>query len=373
VGQRVQYLGRSAAYIAAIAVLFHGLSFGAATTTTKEIVAQVLKATVSIRTKLPGGAIVAGTGFIVDPSGIVVTNYHVVKGAERIEVRLATGETYDVSGIRAVDRHRDIAVIQFPGFKEPTVTLGDSDTIGPGESIIVIGNALGMLENSVTSGVVSAIRDIDGEKLIQMDAPISPGNSGGPVVNSHGEVVAITVARLKAGVNLNFSIPINFARGFVSQPVQPGLAAVKETEQDLSLFADPADSGSKGSTKRWISLTSGTVRTVTVSDDIVLSKVILTPQAEQQGAKTWLELKKQGDKWVGTGHVHFPCTYMAPFKGLVQKVCQIDSPAEITSMTATKIEGNTTTYPSNTEFQCRSCAADKPMERKSFTWIPTDN
>jgi S1-C subfamily serine protease len=263
-------------------------------------------------------------------------------------------------------------VIQFPGFKQPAVTLGDSDTLGPGESVFVIGNALGMLENSVTAGVVSAIRDVDGEKLIQMDAAISPGNSGGPVVNSRGEVVAITVAKIEAGENLNFSIPINFARGYLSQPVQPGLSAVGETGKDVSLFAKSGSSNAFP--KRWLSVTSGTLRTITVSDDVVLVNVILNSQLEGQGAKTWIDFKKQGDSWMGTSHNHMPCGYTQPFRPMpVRKVCTIENPALITSMTATKIEGFTSWVAPDAVLECKSCTFDKPIEKKAFTWIPADN
>lgn len=152
-------------------------------------------------------------------------------------MRTAAGDSYYVTAIRAVDRRRDIAVIQIPGFKLPTVTLGDSDTLGPGESIVVIGNALGVLENSVTTGVVSGIREVEGNKLIQMSAAVSPGNSGGPVVNGKEEVVAITVSKLSSGESLNFAIPINFARGYLAQPAQQGLAMLRESE-DKSLFTN---------------------------------------------------------------------------------------------------------------------------------------
>jgi len=231
---------------------------------TRQIATDVSKATVSIRCALPGGVISSGSGFITDPSGTVVTNYHVVKSAERIEVRTAAGDTYEVTAIRAVDRKRDVAVIQIPGFKLPTVTLGDSDTLGPGEPVIVIGNALGVLENSVTAGVVSGIREVEGNKLIQMSAAVSPGNSGGPVVNGKEEVVAITVSKLTSGESLNFAIPINLVRGYLGQPTQQGLAMLREIDEK-SLFANSP----KAFPKIWHSTTSNTDRKITISDDVM--------------------------------------------------------------------------------------------------------
>ena len=180
-----------------------------------DVVALVSPATVLIRAALPNKAVSSGSGFIVNDSGTVVTNLHVVKGAERIEVKLPNGDMYEVTGVRGVDARRDLAVLQVSGFKFPTLTLGDSDSVRPGDQILVIGNPLGMLDNTVTSGVISGIRDLEGYKLLQMDAAISKGNSGGPVVNSRGEVIGVTVAKLVAGESLNFAIPINSVRGML--------------------------------------------------------------------------------------------------------------------------------------------------------------
>jgi len=124
--------------------------------------AAVGPATVLIRAALPGGGLSTGSGFIVDPSGTIVTNFHVVEGADRVEVRLATGDVHEVTAVRAADRLRDLAVLQAPGFRFPTVQLGDSDAVRPGDHVVVIGNALGVLENSVTAGVISGLRDLEG-------------------------------------------------------------------------------------------------------------------------------------------------------------------------------------------------------------------
>jgi hypothetical protein len=351
-----------------LALLLACGSAQAATLSTRDIATDVSKATVSIRSALPGGTILAGSGFITDSSGTVVTNYHVVEGAERIEVRVASGGTYEVTAIRAVDRKRDIAILQIPGFKLPTVTLGDSDTLGPGESIVVVGNALGMLENSVTTGVVSGIRDIEGTKLIQMSAPVSPGNSGGPVVNESGEVVAITVSKLTTGESLNFAIPINFARGYIAQPAQQGLGLLRETAGDQSLFAK----SSAGFPKRWRSLADAGLRTITISDDVMLVEKEV-PDQLKNNVKAWSDLRKKDDKWVGMWHSATTCTYKKPFVPYpVQNSCRFEGAIEISSMSSTKIEGTNQAYPAGAQFDCRKCVFDQPTTTKPFTWIPAE-
>jgi S1-C subfamily serine protease len=340
----------------------------AATLSTRDIATEVTKATVSIRSALPGGTISSGSGFITDSSGTIVTNYHVVEGAERVEVRVASGETYEVTAIRAVDRKRDLAILQIPGFKLPTVTLGDSDTLGPGEPLVVVGNALGVLENSVTTGVVSGMREVEGTKLIQMSAAISPGNSGGPVVNDKGEVVAITVAKLTTGESLNFAIPINFARGYLTQPAQQGLGLLRETAGGQSLFSKSTD----GFPKRWRSLLSGTIRTITVSDDAMLVEVE-EPDQLKNIERDWMEFRKKDDKWAGTWHSANTCTYRKPFVPYpIQNTCRFDGAAEISSMSISKIEGTGQFYPPYQHFDCQKCTMPKPLAPTPFTWIPAD-
>jgi len=132
---------------------------------TTQIATTVGGSTVTIRASMPDGSMVSGSGFIVDASGTIVTNSHVVQDAERVEVRLPNGDVYDVSGVRSVDRKRDLAVLQIPAFGLPPAPLGNSDSVHPGDRIVVIGNALGILENTVTAGVISGVREVEGYRL----------------------------------------------------------------------------------------------------------------------------------------------------------------------------------------------------------------
>ncbi|MGB8801386.1 MAG: trypsin-like peptidase domain-containing protein [Candidatus Acidiferrales bacterium] len=164
-----------------------------------------------------GKPVAQGTGFLVSKDGRIVTNYHVINGASSAIVKLPDGAFYDVDGVVAFDKARDLAVIKAHGQNFRVVTLGNSDRVQVGEEIVAIGSPLS-LESTVSSGIVSGIRTIqeEGGKFLQVTAPISPGSSGGPLFNMEGEVVGITTLYLKGGENLNFAIPVNDAKRLLS-------------------------------------------------------------------------------------------------------------------------------------------------------------
>ncbi len=167
-----------------------------------------------------------GSGVIIDKRGYVLTNLHVVRGADGVTVRLASKEEFR-GRIVGSDAKTDLAVIRF----EPTVpltvaTLGDSDALRVGEWAIAIGNPFG-LDQTVTVGVVSATGRADVgiatyENFIQTDASINPGNSGGPLVNLKGEVIGINTAIVATGQGIGFAIPANMVKRITSQLIDRG-------------------------------------------------------------------------------------------------------------------------------------------------------
>ena len=162
-----------------------------------------------------GRALAQGSGFIVTPNGAIVTNFHVIRGAARIRVKLQSGDVYQTSDLIDVDQDKDIAILKIKGFKLPTVKLGDSDRTEVGESVVVISSPEG-LSNSLTTGVLSGVRRLETYRVFQITAPISQGSSGGALFNSSGAVIGITTYILRSGQNINFAVPINYARGMIS-------------------------------------------------------------------------------------------------------------------------------------------------------------
>jgi S1-C subfamily serine protease len=161
------------------------------TLSVSQIAEKYGKAVVLIEVSKGGAYIALGSGFIVNSSGIIITNYHVIEGAFPVIVKLTNGDIYEDIGVIDIDEKRDIAIIKIKGWNLPGVKLGNSDTVKVGEQIVVIGNPEG-LENTVSDGLISAIRDTGkGYKMNQISAPISAGSSGSPVFNMKGEVTDV--------------------------------------------------------------------------------------------------------------------------------------------------------------------------------------
>lgn len=169
-----------------------------------------------------------GSGFIMSDDGKIVTNAHVVDGADTVTVTLQDGRTFE-GEVLGRDSLTDVAVIQIEAQDLPTVVLGDSDQIRPGEWVIAIGNPLG-LDSTVTAGIISATGRSSGEvgvgdkrvDFIQTDAAINPGNSGGPLLNAEGEVIGMNTAIIRGAQGLGFSIPINRVREIADQLIETG-------------------------------------------------------------------------------------------------------------------------------------------------------
>lgn len=181
-----------------------------------------------------------GSGFIVDKSGLVITNNHVVSGADEIEVQLADKRKFK-GRLLGSDPRTDVAVLQLEGAKDlPTVPLGNSDTLKVGDHVVAIGNPFG-LDHTVTSGIVSAKERVIGagpyDQFIQTDASINPGNSGGPLFNLRGEVVGINTAIAPQGQGIGFAIPSNQAQHVAESLTREG----KVVRGYLGILLQPLD------------------------------------------------------------------------------------------------------------------------------------
>jgi serine protease Do len=201
----------------------------------------------------------SGTGFILDKSGLIATNFHVVRGNKSIKVKLFDGQTYPVFQIAGIDPGRDLAVLRIqPAKALPTLKLGDSNAMSAGDQIVAIGNPLGFFDYSVSSGLVSQVRPVCTVEMValhnqnlprfeelaslkrklteaeqielvklscpqeltyfQISAPISQGSSGGPLFNQAGEVVGVTTAIINGGQNINLAIPTNYLKPLITKP-----------------------------------------------------------------------------------------------------------------------------------------------------------
>ncbi|RKU15827.1 hypothetical protein C6501_06610 [Candidatus Poribacteria bacterium] len=165
-----------------------------------------------------------GSGFFVK-SNLIATNYHVIEGAAKGTAKLVgKNTTYNIEGVTATDKTNDLALLKVTAFGIKPLSLGDSDKVRVGETVYVAGNPKG-LEGTFSDGIISSRRDKLTKERLQMTAPISPGSSGGPVLNRKGEVIGVSFAVYKSldAQNLNFAIPSKYLKKLLEQkkPAKP--------------------------------------------------------------------------------------------------------------------------------------------------------
>ena len=227
------------ATIIALLLLFCRINTAPAQTTlsAEDIAKKALAATVYLEMQDKNGKTLGiGSGFFVKPN-LIATNYHVIEGAAKGTAKLVGKyTTYNIEGVTATDRDNDLALLKVTTYGIKPLSLGNSDTVRIGETVYVAGNPKG-LEGTFSDGIISSRRDKDTKERLQMTAPISPGSSGGPVLNKKGEVIGVSVAvhRDLDAQNLNFAIPSKYlktlhARSKPAKPLSQG--------NDLSISAE---------------------------------------------------------------------------------------------------------------------------------------
>jgi hypothetical protein len=195
-----------------------------------DIVQTVKPAVVFINVPQPDGSFASGSGFLISPDGYILTAYHVIHDAKRIFVRLANGDRQEAQVIGSREE-TDSTLLKIPGSNYPAIPLGDSSKLRQGDEVLVFGypggRGLGIEEVTVTRGIISAFRSQG--LVIQIDAAVNPGNSGGPVVTLSGLAVGIAYAKIPQFTNINFAVSVEGARPLLlkipgGQPVPVGPA-----------------------------------------------------------------------------------------------------------------------------------------------------
>ena len=190
--------------------------------TPRQIAANAHAALLIVRALGAGGDTLGlGTGFLVGPDGRFVTNYHVIQEAARLSVkRLDGGEYQDVSLV-AADPASDLALMQIPGVSGlPALRMGSDTQMEVGDRVFVMGNPLGR-SGTFTDGMVSGKRPLEGVAMLQISAPISPGSSGGPVMNERGEVIGVATMMVMGGQNLNMAVPVRYLSPMLAGRAEP--------------------------------------------------------------------------------------------------------------------------------------------------------
>lgn len=188
-----------------------------------------------------GDTLGMGTGFVVSSDGLFVTNYHVIEEAERLTVSLLDGGRYDQVQVVATDPASDLALLRMPATGLRPLKMGSDTRMEVGDKVYVMGNPLGM-SGTFSDGMVSGKRPLEGVAMLQISAPISPGSSGGPVMNERGEVIGVATMMVMGGQNLNMAVPVRYlspmlAQRAVPRPFSPAVL-VANPQAGLALVGD---------------------------------------------------------------------------------------------------------------------------------------
>jgi len=175
-----------------------------------------------------GQMIKTGSGFVAASNGTIITNYHVIRGAYSERAVFQSGETVDVLGVLGYSPKQDIAAIRVNAGSLKALSLGNSDAVSVGDRVVALGSPRG-LQNTISDGLISALRP----GVFQTSAPISPGSSGGPFLDANGKVIGIAVATLQNGQNLNFVLPINGAKPYLTSSTLTKLSDLAEQNTKL--------------------------------------------------------------------------------------------------------------------------------------------
>ncbi len=364
-------LEKTAIWVSIVAILCCStLVFATADGSVSDVVKRSSDAVVLIVISNSAGQDTAlGSGFLISADGEIVTNYHVIKDAHSAIVKLSNGAFFPVEGILATDVDKDLAVIKVNGRNLPSLTLGNMDNVHVGDHIVAIGSPLG-LEGTVSDGIVSALRDAGGRKWIQTTAPVSHGNSGGPLLDLNDQVVGVVTwgVNLELGQNLNFAAPCSEVQALLAHAHQQP-RPLDSTEKSSANVATTKDGVLTSGTGLWTSITTGKDYKITQDGDYLYLEWTNVPaQIQTAGGFMRDELKKTPDgKWRGKANAYLPCQYRSKMNGqFVTNWCRLDDDMEIDILSEKRIEG---IAPGWEKFDCKKCEP-KEVIRRSFTIIP---
>ncbi|MGA2791896.1 MAG: S1C family serine protease [Terriglobia bacterium] len=348
---------------------------------TARLFKQDSPAVVLIISQKSGTPIGYGTGALISKDGTILSALHVVQGGDSAVVKLKSGDVYDKVSVIAFDARRDLVVLKISGFDLPLLPLGNSNDVKEGDPVAMISNPKG-LEGSISQGIVSAVRDIGdlGFKVIQTTAAASPGSSGGAILNANGELVAMLSFKIVGGENLNFGIPVNYARGMLdtheSFPLSDlagriGVGSVKP----LSQLAEATPTDVSG---EWKSLLSGNTFKVRLEEGHAYVEQTLTDKQRAAGIFQLCDLNMENGQYRGVCRTQSPVGWKrwTKLSGVYEKehkLCSFQGQMEITKQSPTRVEGrveNRTTPVEKWSFNdYKECGKRFKLEWKDFVWI----
>lgn len=296
-----------------------------------------------ITTTDAGGKVRAtGSGVFLSADGLLVTNRHVVEGASGATAKLPTGAYYVVKGFVAVDKRNDLVLLQAEGSGFRPLQLATADTLRLGDTVVAIGSPLAF-EGTVSTGIVSGFRsDLSMESAIQTTAPISPGSSGGALLDLHGKVVGITTLQATEGQNLNFAVPAKLVERLIHQPRK--LQALADLRERINhgdfLTATPVI---------WKHTQDGSEWAISRVGDTIYAQMSLSQSMRDLGLhySCQYEYDPDHDFWVGQ------CKGLFPVGCKTVPACEIEVFDSLTELTPERLTGLS---PKLEDISCDDCS-----------------
>lgn len=246
-----------------------------------------------------------------------------------------------------------------------------SATAQIGDRLYTLGTPLGFLQNTLSEGLLSGVRQMDGYKLFQLSAPISPGSSGSPVFNAQGEVIGIVKATIEEGQNLNFAIPIDYTTGMMNARLQ-SLSSFYEPEEQRQQATTITSTRASGEVfpTHWKSLQSGTSKIIRRDGDRLYVETVMSDVQKNAGCFQMADLKGK-EYFSGTVRFSCVCQYTKGLGKLLTNRFTWEHTIEITLLSPTRIEGREVVPPKDAKLDCAKGDYDQPANRwQEFVWIP---
>jgi hypothetical protein len=344
---------------------------------TARLFKQDSPAVVLIITQKSGIPIGEGSGALVTKDGTILSALHVVQGGDSAVVKLKSGDVYDKVSVVAFDARRDLVVMKIPGFHLPVLPLGDSNDVKEGDPVATISNPEG-LERSISQGIVSAVRDIGdlGFKVIQTTAAASPGSSGGAILNANGELIALLSFKVVGGENLNFGIPVNYARGMLDNhetfPLSQLAARIgQESIQPPSQIGRTTPTDISG---EWMNLNGVRFR-IWVQEGHAYAQWAGSEEVAKgiPEATIICDLESEGERYNGTCRLRATSRwYDRWYMQWRSRACQEDLQIEFNKCSPTRIEGRMQTKGAGEKWSDKdksNCGERFPLKWGDFVWI----
>jgi hypothetical protein len=282
-------------------------------------------------------------------------------------VKLRNGEEYDHFKVLGIDLKRDLAVIEIRANGLPTLALRDSDAVRVGDKVLVLGSPIG-LEGTLTSGVVSSVRTIGDSSLIQTDAAVNPGSSGGPMLDAEGRVIGIVSSGIPgAARNIGFAIPAN-ALGNLAGNLRDSWT-LAEMRDLLKAGIDWVDISPKLFARSWQPQGGRGVVQLEFTDSQVTGNVLLPNDLTSIGFALEYVIEKHQIRWQGSLRQRRPCL-SSTYPPALEKVCNLRHEVELTLLTPYRIEGRQNTPADDAVFDCSRCRHVGGSSWKDFVWVP---